>query len=107
METKDSLKALDRLAGVHDPEMDYCNNGNQKEDYELCHEDLKAFYRLKKAIEWRKKSYVKELETGRDGDGKPLTEANRMIIMNLYNITLALEYSYKEEEGAHTCTKEK
>ena len=106
MEIEDSLEALDRLAGNCDPEMDYYWNGNRTEDYKLCHKDLEAFNRLKKAIEWRKKSYAKELETGRDGDGDPLTETNRMITTNLYNIMLALEYSYKEED-AHTCTKEK
>jgi len=63
--------------------------------------ELYNFGRLKAGIAWRKEEYKKELDTGRDGDGEKLTEVNRLITLNLYNIMCALESYYTEdvEEG--------
>jgi len=57
---------------------------------------LKAFEELKKGIEWRIAEYKKELDSGVDCDGVPLSETNRKIVLNLYNIMCALESYYKE-----------
>lgn len=56
---------------------------------------LKDFEELKKGIALRKAELEKELHSGIDCDGVPLSEKNKMIISNLYNIICALEDYYK------------
>lgn len=60
-------------------------------------EALRQFEDLKEGIEWRKAYYKQELDKGVDFDGIPLSETNRLIVTNLYNIMCALESYYKED----------
>lgn len=57
---------------------------------------LNDFERLKEGIVWRKENYEREIKTGVDPDGKPLSESNKLITLNLYNIMCALENYYEE-----------
>lgn len=59
--------------------------------------ELEKFEKLKEGIAWRKESYKKSLDSNCDGDGEKLTRTNRLIILNLYNIMIALESYYKED----------
>ena len=63
----------------------------------IIEKSLKDFEELKKGIAWREKEYKKELDSGVDCDGVPLSETNRKITLNLYNIMGALESYYKEK----------
>lgn len=69
---------------------------NSMKYVEIIEKELKDFSRLKDAIERRIKSYKKELETGCDFDGEKLTETNKLITLNLFNLLTALESCYKE-----------
>lgn len=68
-----------------------------EEELNAIETTLKDFEELKKGIAWRKAEYKKELDSGVDGDGEPLSETNKMIVSNLYNIMCALESYYKEK----------
>lgn len=70
---------------------------NCPEEIEVIEKSLKDFEELKKGIAWRKAEYKKELDSGVDCDNIPLSETNRKIILNLYNIMCALESYYKEK----------
>lgn len=52
---------------------------------------------LYEAVRWRNESYKKEVETNRDGDGEELTYTNRLIVLNLYNVTSAILASVEED----------
>lgn len=64
----------------------------------VAKEKLKTFDELKQGIAWRKEHYKKEIDTGKDLDGVPLTKTNMMITLNLYNIMCALEGYYEEKK---------
>lgn len=68
-----------------------------KVDLKIIKTALKDFEELKKGIAWRIAEYKKELDSGVDCDGIPLSETNRKIVLNLYNIMGALESYYKEK----------
>ena len=86
----------------YDPEDTDCKSFD---DFCECYEEietaLKDFEELKKGIEWRMAEYIKELDSGEDCDGIPLSETNRKIILNLYNIMCALKTYYKEDIKEH------
>ena len=64
---------------------------------EIIRKALRDYKLLQNGIEWRKSSYKKDLDRGYDADGDVLTETNRLILLNLYNIMTALESYYKED----------
>lgn len=99
------LEALRKLS-----EMGYLNIPMPKPNVEWTDEDdkalgyaydiqreLEAFDKVKDGIDWRKKSYEKEISTGLDGDGDKITETNMLILMNLYNIMIVLQSYYDKE----------
>ena len=66
-------------------------------------EDYKSKYeKLYNAVKWRNNSYKKEVATNKDGDGDELTYTNRMITLNLYNVTTAILASVEEEDSNGT-----
>jgi len=77
-------------------EFDGTIEDNCPEEVKVIEKSLKDFEELKKGIAWRKAEYKKELDSGVDCDNIPLSETNRKIVLNLYNIMCALESYYKE-----------
>lgn len=69
----------------------------EPDDLDILEEVLTSFDRLKTGIAWRKEDYEREIKTGVDPDGEPLSESNKLITLNLYNIMCALEAYYKEQ----------
>lgn len=67
------------------------------EALDVLYEEIGNFDKLKENIASRKKDYKKELDSGVDGDGIPLTKTERIITMNLYNLCIALEGIYKDD----------
>ena len=67
------------------------------DDLDILEKALTSFDRLKAGIAWRKEGYEREIKTGVDPDGEPLSESNKLITLNLYNIMCALEAYYKEQ----------
>ena len=67
---------------------------NCVEQLKIIKEELENFDDLKNGIRWRKESYKRDLERNADASGDPLSDTNRLITRNLYNIMEALESYY-------------
>ena len=63
-------------------------------------EDYKSKYeKLYNAVKWRNEFYKQELDRGIYDNDMELEHINRLITMNLYNVTTAILASVEDEEG--------
>ena len=87
------LKENKRKHWLDDDKSDECLN--------IIEQKLLDFQSLQDGIKWRKESYKKEISTGLDGDGDEISETNMLILMNLYNIMIALQSYYDRDAAGH------
>ena len=68
-----------------------------EEELTLIEKFINSSLELIDGLEWRKKSYKRNLDRGFDEDGEPLTYTNEMIERNLYNMMCALQGYFEHE----------
>lgn len=65
-------------------------------DLFVCYKE-DSYSKLYDAVKWRNIDYKRDLDRGYDADGVKLNETNKLILLNLYNVTTAILASVEEE----------